>query len=216
MLGIDWHISLAQWLVASEEKKILKHRKCTTLEVVFRNSNSLKIVLNLIFRMWVYCRSSSALTQKRFLKQSKQVIVLSTKGSVKLLYSKDKYSTTHSNPSLFHFFEATITNLSNLIMCLPFNSHLGQCEHLLPRSLGNCEEELPEKPVGWLSVNCRPTVDRQVTDSLPTVYRQVKKNREKTLRFVLTFQRQTTDKLPTGYRHITNSWPTVGPLSADR
>ena len=30
---------------------------------------------------------------------------------------------------------------------------------------GNCEEELPKKPVGRLSVNCRPSVDRQVTDS---------------------------------------------------
>ena len=35
-------------------------------------------------------------------------------------------------------------------------------------------------------------------------------NREKTLRFVLTFHGQATDKLPTGYRHITNSRPTVG------
>ena len=40
-------------------------------------------------------------------------------------------------------------------------------------------------------------------------------NREKTLRFVLTFHGQATDKLPTGYRHITNSRPTVGRLSAD-
>ena len=39
--------------------------------------------------------------------------------------------------------------------------------------LGNCEEELPKKPVGRLSVDCRPTVDRQVTDSLPTDNRQV-------------------------------------------
>ena len=31
---------------------------------------------------------------------------------------------------------------------------------------GNCEEELPKKPVGRLSVNCRPSVDRQVTDRL--------------------------------------------------
>ena len=38
---------------------------------------------------------------------------------------------------------------------------------------GNCEEELPKKPVGRLSVNCRPSVDRQVTDSLPTVNQQV-------------------------------------------
>ena len=33
------------------------------------------------------------------------------------------------------------------------------------REVGNCEEELPKKPVGQLSVNVRPTVDRQVTDS---------------------------------------------------
>ena len=39
--------------------------------------------------------------------------------------------------------------------------------------IGNCEEELPQKPVGRLSVNCRPTVDRQVTDSLPTANQQV-------------------------------------------
>ena len=32
-------------------------------------------------------------------------------------------------------------------------------------SSSNCEEELPEKPVGRLSVNCRPTDDRQSTDS---------------------------------------------------
>ena len=38
---------------------------------------------------------------------------------------------------------------------------------------GNCEEEVPKKPVGRLSVNCRPSVDRQVTDSLPTVNQQV-------------------------------------------
>ena len=38
---------------------------------------------------------------------------------------------------------------------------------------GNCEEELPKKPVGQLSVNCRPSVDRQVTDSLPTANQQV-------------------------------------------
>ena len=27
---------------------------------------------------------------------------------------------------------------------------------------GNCEEELPKKPVGQLSVNCRPTANQQV------------------------------------------------------
>ena len=39
--------------------------------------------------------------------------------------------------------------------------------------VGNCEEELPKKPVGRLSVNCRPTFDQQVTDSLPTANQQV-------------------------------------------
>ena len=38
--------------------------------------------------------------------------------------------------------------------------------------MGNCEEELPKKPVGRLSVNCRPTHYRQFTDRLPTAYRQ--------------------------------------------
>ena len=40
-------------------------------------------------------------------------------------------------------------------------------------SYGNCEEELPKKPVARLSVDCRPSVDRQVTDSLPTANQQV-------------------------------------------
>ena len=39
--------------------------------------------------------------------------------------------------------------------------------------LGNYEEELPKKPVGQLSVNCRPAVDQQVTDTLPTANQQV-------------------------------------------
>ena len=30
------------------------------------------------------------------------------------------------------------------------------------KNVGNCEEELPKKPVGLLSVNCRPIVSRQV------------------------------------------------------
>ena len=38
--------------------------------------------------------------------------------------------------------------------------------------MGNCEEELPKKPVGRLSVNCRPTHYRQFTDRLPTANRQ--------------------------------------------
>ena len=38
---------------------------------------------------------------------------------------------------------------------------------------GNYEEELPKKPVSRLLVNCRPTVDQQVTNSLPTANQQV-------------------------------------------
>ena len=51
-------------------------------------------------------------------------------------------------------------------------------------------------------------------------------NREKTLRFVLTFHGQATDKLPTSYRQVTDTlpafqhsavcWPTVGRQTADR
>ena len=37
---------------------------------------------------------------------------------------------------------------------------------------GNCEEELPKKPVGRLSVNCRPTGYRQSADKRPTNGRQ--------------------------------------------
>ena len=39
--------------------------------------------------------------------------------------------------------------------------------------MGNCEEELPKKPVGRLSADCQPTVDQQVIDSLPTANQQV-------------------------------------------
>ena len=37
--------------------------------------------------------------------------------------------------------------------------------------LGNCEEELPKKPVGRLSVDSRPSVDQQSTYCWPTVGR---------------------------------------------
>ena len=33
---------------------------------------------------------------------------------------------------------------------------------------GNCEEELPKKPVGQLSADSRPTVYQQLTNRLPT------------------------------------------------
>ena len=44
--------------------------------------------------------------------------------------------------------------------------------------LGNCEEELPKKPVGQLSVNCRPTVGQLSADISPTDYRQATKRRK--------------------------------------
>ena len=34
---------------------------------------------------------------------------------------------------------------------------------------GNCEEELPKKPVGQLSAGSIPTVNRQLTNSKPTL-----------------------------------------------
>ena len=72
-----------------------------------------------------------------------------------------------------------------------------------------------------LSANCRSTVGRQLTDRLPTVYRQLtnvlhmldvvsSENREKTLRFVLMFYRQATDRLPTHYQQSAHCRPTVG------
>ena len=42
---------------------------------------------------------------------------------------------------------------------------------------GNCEEELPKKPVGRLSVNCRPTGYRQSADKRPTNGRQTADSR---------------------------------------
>ena len=46
--------------------------------------------------------------------------------------------------------------------------------HLLigRRILGNCEEELPKKPVGRLSAVCRPSVGRLSAVCRPTVGRQ--------------------------------------------
>ena len=55
----------------------------------------------------------------------------------------------------------------------------------------NCEEELPKKPVGRLSVNCRPSVGRLSADSGPTV------------------GQLSADKRPTGFAQ------NIGYLSAD-
>ena len=69
--------------------------------------------------------------------------------------------------------------------------------------MGNCEEEPPEKPVGQLSVNCRPSVDRQVTDSLPTANQKVTDKRP-------TVGQQSADRRPKFGRQTTDSRPTDG------
>ena len=57
---------------------------------------------------------------------------------------------------------------------------------------GNCEEELPKKPVGRLSAVCRSTVGRQLAVCRPTV------------------GRQSTNSRPTVGRQTANCRPTVG------
>ena len=46
-----------------------------------------------------------------------------------------------------------------------------------PAYKGNCEEELPKKPVSRLSANCQPFVGQQTADSRPTVGRQTTNSR---------------------------------------
>ena len=70
-------------------------------------------------------------------------------------------------------------------------------EYLRMYSSGNCEEELPKKPVGRLSVNCRPTVGRLLPNCRPTVGRLL------------------ADSWATVGRLSANSRPTVVQLSAD-
>ena len=64
--------------------------------------------------------------------------------------------------------------------------------HLEVGRKGNCEEELPKKPVGRLSVNCRPTVGRLSVNCRPTV------------------GRLSADSRPTVGRLSADSWPTDG------
>ena len=103
-------------------------------------------------------------------------------------------------------------------------------------TLGDCEEELPEKPVGRLSVNCQPTYHQQITDRLPTGYRQLtdrkfviktrsKHDTETTVGRLWvdcwpTLLIKTVGQLlavcrPTVGRTSVNCWPFVGQLSAD-
>ena len=69
-------------------------------------------------------------------------------------------------------------------------------------SNGNCEEELPKKPVGRLSVNCRSTVGRQSADSRPTVGQLLANCRP-------TVGQQSADCRPTVGRLLPNCRPTV-------
>ena len=71
------------------------------------------------------------------------------------------------------------------------HSSVNSCPRVTPKgdAIGNCEEELPKKPVGRLSAVCRPTVGRQTADRICPKYR-----------------------LPVG-RQWTDSRPTVGNVS---
>ena len=78
-------------------------------------------------------------------------------------------------------------------------------------NIGNCEEELPKKPVGRLSVNCRPSVGRLLAVCWPTVGR---------LSAVCwpTVCRLSASIWPTGFPQnidyqSADSWPTVGDVS---
>ena len=80
------------------------------------------------------------------------------------------FSATHMKFSsyLISFYEHQIIQTIEINITLSYVLASYTC-------IGNCEEELPKKPVGPLSADCRPTVGRQLTDSRLTVYRQVKK-----------------------------------------
>ena len=67
----------------------------------------------------------------------------------------------HKGPKINFFYKSTAFQEDKH----PFHRNYGT-------NWGNCEEELPKKPVGRLSVNCRPTHYRQFTDRLPTANRQ--------------------------------------------
>ena len=66
--------------------------------------------------------------------------------------------------------------------------------------LGNCEEELPKKPVGRLSVICWPTVGRLSADCWPTVGR-LSADRRPT-GFPQNIDYQSADKRPTVGRQL--------------
>ena len=71
-------------------------------------------------------------------------------------------------------------------------------------SMGNCEEELPKKPVGRLSVVCWPTVGRLSADCWPTVGR-LSADRRPT-GFPQNIDYQSADSRPTNDRQSADSW----------
>ena len=81
--------------------------------------------------------------------------------------------------------------------------------------VGNCEEDLPKKPVGRLSVNCQPSVDRQSADCWPTVGRVSTNSRptvgrQSAVRRPTDFARNigylSADSRPTAHRQSGDSW----------
>ena len=63
----------------------------------------------------------------------------------------------------------------------------------LNRQLGNCEEELPKKPVGRLLADCWLTVGRVSADRRPTGFPQ-------------NIDYQSADSRPTNDRQSADSW----------
>ena len=73
---------------------------------------------------------------------------------------------------LKQLFMSVSVKVVNIFLCIPKQllnitnrGLLAPCKLYTISAKGNCEEELPKKPVGRLSVNCRPTGYRQSTDS---------------------------------------------------
>ena len=93
--------------------------------------------------------------------------------------------------------------------------HQNKFKIILPCNNGNCEEDLPKKPVGRLSVNCRPSVDRQSADCWPTVGRVSTNSRptvgrQSAVRRPTDFARNigylSADSRPTAHRQSGDSW----------
>ena len=74
--------------------------------------------------------------------------------------------------------------------------------------IGNCEEELPKKPVGRLSVDCRPSVGRLSAVCWPTVGRLLARLSAVCwpTGFHQNIDYQSADSQPTNDRQSANSW----------